>query len=444
MTARGKFASSIVEDNIVKAAKKTRRRVAAMETSTGLDAGISEIGRSFIAFDTQGIRNSVADVSGIVVSRSVKKFRFGGGTFEIPFTIPANLFSSENRVRVTAHGRYYNATGANRTVSAYCRLAKTGSGGLNVASGRTLTVSSNTTLSRGWRYLAEISRAPSMATALICHEQFLMDGAGGASLHLSGTFIADFSGLDLNNIDILYMVLDMDGSVNSSIVTSWDFMEIAAYEYQLIEGTETWYSRENVRDTFITSASPTANSGNSASIVGGESNAAAAVRRILIDFSDIQYLASIINNIDITAAYIYLMINTNQSSNARTYNVYRMTQAWVEGNGSAGSGATWNTYNGSTNWPGGAGMGAGTDYNTTVLAIANLTASEPVGKTIEFTFNSTGRTILRGMIDGTYPNEGFAIIADTENNDGYFFHSSNANVPSEAKPTLVIEYRWLT
>ena len=76
------------------------------------------------------------------------------------------------------------------------------------------------------------------------------------------------------------------------------------------------------------------------------------------------------NNFDVSTivkAELKIKIkNSENSTDDHTLCIGRMKQAWVEGSGNdtqSGDGATWNTYNGSDNWPGGSGALNDVDYD---------------------------------------------------------------------------------
>ena len=117
------------------------------------------------------------------------------------------------------------------------------------------------------------------------------------------------------------------------------------------------------------------------------------------------------------------------------FDMYAMTQAWTEGtgNGSAtADGATWNTYNGTTAWPGGAG--GSSDRGTTALANFATTATG----SYQVSLNSTGLTVLAGWINAPTDNKGFMVYAGTEDN-GLDFTSKNGSTVAN-RPKLTVGY----
>ena len=168
-------------------------------------------------------------------------------------------------------------------------------------------------------------------------------------------------------------------------------------------------------DTFLYSAGPTTNMGTVVTFNVGESNAETSVSRTLIKAPlgqlDAERVASI------TACYLDLTINLDRSSTARDFKMYRVLRDWVE------SQATWNIFSTGNNW-GTAGCGdTTTDYNNTVLATTNFTATEAIGTVKRFSLDTT---VVYDMLQGVYSDYGFLIKADTEANDAWIFNSSGA------------------
>lgn len=104
-------------------------------------------------------------------------------------------------------------------------------------------------------------------------------------------------------------------------------------------------------DTYLHAGQPTSNRDGRPELITWAGN-----RHILIDWD----LSSIPNDATCDAATLSLW---SQDSDATAeYDIYRMLQAWVENL------ADWNTYDGSTPWPGSSGASTpGIDYDGTVL-----------------------------------------------------------------------------
>jgi RHS repeat-associated protein len=159
--------------------------------------------------------------------------------------------------------------------------------------------------------------------------------------------------------------------------------------------------------------------------VGESNNATDKVARSLIKFD----LSSIPSNATITSATLSLWTDTDFSDNDRTIRVYRLKVPFNE------SQATWNEASTGTSWqsPGASGTndreGAAIGY---VLIPYNQALD--VEKQIPL---STAE--IQEMVNGTFTNNGFIIIADTEDNDRFSYRTSDASAATK-RPKLVIEY----
>ncbi len=180
-------------------------------------------------------------------------------------------------------------------------------------------------------------------------------------------------------------------------------------------------------DTFLDSGSPTTNYATNGAIYVGESNGSATVYRTLIKF----LLNSLPSGASATNASLLVTTASDSSDNARDYKIYRMIQSWTE------AGVTWNRYDGTNNWPGGAGAFTATDCDTAnIWATTNFGASIANGTQKTFTLSTVE---LNKMINGTYTNNGWMIKADTENNDNYGLASASDGVVAK-RPKLVVQY----
>ena len=183
-------------------------------------------------------------------------------------------------------------------------------------------------------------------------------------------------------------------------------------------------------DTYIDSANATTNFGTSATAQSGENNAGANNYRLLIKFD----LSSIPTNAIVSSATLSLWTQLDRSTNTRSKDLYRMIQSWTE------AGVTWNKYDGTNNWPGGAGaFGAADCDNAVVWATKSMTGTESVDTEFQWVFDATGRAELTKMINGTYTNNGWMLKTQTETDDAWLFHSATS-ATSGFRPKLVIEY----
>lgn len=181
------------------------------------------------------------------------------------------------------------------------------------------------------------------------------------------------------------------------------------------------------KDVRIRSDAPTTNYDSEAYLsVGEANNVAGRVFRSLISF-----WASIDANIPdgslLTSVTLSLYDGAiDQSSNARTFRVYRLKRNWVENQ------ATWNSYSTGNSWQTAGGFGAN-DCEQTEIGNRNFSASETPSEFKDFVLTPTTKEDL----DLGY---GWLIKADTETDDLYHFFESNHTTASE-RPKLVIKYR---
>lgn len=162
--------------------------------------------------------------------------------------------------------------------------------------------------------------------------------------------------------------------------------------------------------------------------------------RTLLKFNGLSD-GTIPSNANITGATLSLYCTEDQSSNARTYRVYRMLKDWREGiNGDRDS--TWIYYNHSIGGGGQtvylpwevAGASGNTDREQTEIGSRNFSATETLNTWKDFALDVTA--IQEMIAGGSFINNGFLIQADTENEDQYKFDSREGT----NKPKLVITY----
>ena len=177
------------------------------------------------------------------------------------------------------------------------------------------------------------------------------------------------------------------------------------------------------KDTYIEDATATTNYGNNAALLIGDHPSTADVRRGLIEFD----LSPIPDESEITSAVLWLY-DVGRGSNDRTMHVYPFTQAWTEGDGTAGSGATWNTYDGSTAWPGGAGAAGDVD--------ASIGSHLFTGGTGAF---GTEITLENVTVKEDMGAEGWLLQMEVELDDQAYCRSSDRYI-EEQRPKLTVEY----
>jgi RHS repeat-associated protein len=179
-------------------------------------------------------------------------------------------------------------------------------------------------------------------------------------------------------------------------------------------------------DTYIDNGSATSNYGTEVSLRIGEGNGSTNdLNRSLIKFD----LSSIPANATITSATLSLWTSNDLSDNDRTIRVYRLKVPFVEGE------ATWNESASGVSWQS-AGASGANDRESTDIGSVLVVANEASGTEKQISLNTTK---IQEMVSGTFTNNGFIIIADTELNDRFNYKSSDSSTSSQ-RPKLVIQY----
>ena len=174
-------------------------------------------------------------------------------------------------------------------------------------------------------------------------------------------------------------------------------------------------------DAFLLSHEPDANAGSTAAFWVGESSVWAQIYRGLIKFD----LSSLPAGAEITSCVLSLYCYADQSTNARTYRVYRQKRAWVEGQ------ATWNIYSTGNSWQTAGGFGS-SDCEQSDIGSRDFEASDGIGEFKHFSLTP----VTKAALD---LGNGWLIKADTENSDAYYFYSSEWSTENQ-RPYLTIEY----
>jgi len=179
-------------------------------------------------------------------------------------------------------------------------------------------------------------------------------------------------------------------------------------------------------DTLILSSSPTTNYYNQTFIAVGEDNSASNhVTRSLLKFSG---LSAIPVGSTIISAVLNLTVVTDLTSNTRTMHAYRLLHAWTH------TAVTWNTYDGSNAWPGGAGAFGSSDCEQT--DIGNVSVSSSPSGTVTINLTSSG---VQDWINGLLANNGILLKVDTEQDDRTDYASCE-NSTAANRPQLVVTY----
>ena len=179
-------------------------------------------------------------------------------------------------------------------------------------------------------------------------------------------------------------------------------------------------------DTFLQSTSPATNFGTDGGLRVGESNDATnRYTRSLIKFD----LSSIPANATITSATLSLWTSADFSDNDRTIRVYRLKTAFDE------STATWNEASSGVSWQT-AGASGANDREATDIGAVMILANEPLNTEKQITLAPNK---VQEWVSGTFANNGFIIVADTELNDRFNYKSSDAGASAQ-RPKLVVQY----
>lgn len=185
------------------------------------------------------------------------------------------------------------------------------------------------------------------------------------------------------------------------------------------------------QDTWISNSGATLNYGGSTDLNIGNQSAGSDNRRSLLKFD----LSAIPVGSTINSATMSLYQHAQQDATTPQLGVYYTTRSWTEGTGNGTAttdGATWNSYNGTSNW-----TTAGGDFNGT----AQATATAPNSTNAWVDFSITG--LAQSWVSGTFANEGMFVKKSGENpavSDYKTFYSSDYLGDSSLRPKLVIEY----
>lgn len=140
-------------------------------------------------------------------------------------------------------------------------------------------------------------------------------------------------------------------------------------------------------------------------------------------------LSTIPANATILRAWAIVHWQSTSGTSATTIEFRPLTQAWVEGtgNGSAsGDGATWNTYDGVSNWPGGAGALADSSSS---LGSVSLPNGETFGRIIVPLTGATLANLANGLL----------MRSTTDLTNARAF-SSDEHATTGRRPKLLIEW----
>jgi len=117
------------------------------------------------------------------------------------------------------------------------------------------------------------------------------------------------------------------------------------------------------------------------------------------------------------------------SSNTRTIRVFRLKVPFNE------TQATWNIRAAGSNWQT-AGASGTNDRESADIGSAQILSNEPFNTEKQIALTPA---MIEELVEGTFTNNGFLLVADTELNDGFTYKSSD-HATSSQRPKLVIQY----
>ncbi len=173
-------------------------------------------------------------------------------------------------------------------------------------------------------------------------------------------------------------------------------------------------------------ASSSSNYGNSSNLGIGEKNTATgSIARTLIKFD----LSSLPANATITSATLSLWISEDLSDTNTILNAYRLKKSFNE------TQATWNNSATGVSWQV-AGASGANDRESVSIGSITILADEPLNTEKQILLDPVK---VQEMVNSTFTNNGFIIIANTELNDRFMYMSSDSSTTTQ-RPKLVIQY----
>lgn len=171
-------------------------------------------------------------------------------------------------------------------------------------------------------------------------------------------------------------------------------------------------------DSWVNAGNVTQNNGMQPTVTVRNSDP----QRALVQFD----LSSIPSCVTVSDARLRLRI-TAPDTTLRTYEVHRLTASWTEGDGTASSGVTWSTRDGSTSW-----MTAGGDF---IAAATDAVATGTAAAFLEWNVTAD----VQAFLAGTAANAGWLVKDDTESGTGVeFIFASKDNATVSHQPQLVL------
>jgi hypothetical protein len=179
-------------------------------------------------------------------------------------------------------------------------------------------------------------------------------------------------------------------------------------------------------DSYIYSGSKTSNFGTATDMgIGEDNNSNSKIARSLIKFD----LSSIPTNATITSATLSLWTSADLSSNNRTIRIYRLQVPFNE------TQVNWNRSATGTLWQI-AGASGTNDRESTDIGSITILNNEALNLEEQIVLNPAK---IQEMVNGTFVNRGFILVADTEQNDRFNYKTSDSTTSTQ-RPKLVIQY----
>lgn len=182
-------------------------------------------------------------------------------------------------------------------------------------------------------------------------------------------------------------------------------------------------------DTFMKDIAPTTNYGTAGGLDIGDKTALGK-GRTLIKFDFTKGTNPIPAYSQIVSATLTLTPITDNSHNARVLSVYRSLRAWTE------AGATWNKYDGTSDWGTAGAANTTTDREAAAMGTANISGSQTLNVGVPITLNVSK---VQDWINGTFANNGMVLQVATESDD-QFVYGTSGNVTEAYRPKIVIEF----
>jgi hypothetical protein len=179
-------------------------------------------------------------------------------------------------------------------------------------------------------------------------------------------------------------------------------------------------------DAYILNTSATSNYGNATDMGVGENNDTAnKYAHGLIKFD----LSSLPANATIVSATLSLWTSGDLSNTNRTIQVYRLKNPFVEGQ------VTWNRSATGVNWQV-AGASGAKDKETNAIGSVLILANESLNTEKQIGLDPAK---IQELVNGTFTNNGFILIADTELDDRFNYKTSDTSNTVQ-RPKLLIQY----